>query len=63
MKTQITKVAMMVGIFMITFGMQSNAAILPLNGPEIIKGAELTFAENKCQIKDFSGKLNKKVLF
>ncbi|MEI2696413.1 MAG: hypothetical protein V9E90_15195 [Saprospiraceae bacterium] len=63
MKTQITKIAMMLGIFMINFGMHAHAAILPLNGPEILKGAELTFAENKCQIKDFSGKLNKKVLF
>lgn len=62
MKTQITKVAMLM-VFMINFGMHTNAAILPLNGPEIVKGAELTFAENKCQIKDFSGKLNKKVLF
>ena len=61
MKTQITKIAMMFMVLMINIHL--NAAILPLNGPEILKGAELTFAENKCQIKDYSGKLNKKVLF
>ena len=48
MKTQITKIAMMFMVLMINIHL--NAAILPLNGPEILKGAELTFAENKCQI-------------
>ena len=51
MKTQITKIAMMLGVFMINFGMHAHAAILPLNGPEILKGAEMCIRDRFNPLK------------
>lgn len=63
MKTYITKVGFISLFQILSFAAMMQASSLPYNGPEVTKGAELTFAENKCQIKDFAGKTNKKILF
>ncbi len=59
----LSKVSMLIMVMITLQAFTSAAASIPFNGPEMTKGAELTFAENKCQIKDYSGKLNKKILF
>lgn len=63
MKKNMTKAGFFSLFQMLSFAAMMQASTMPLNGPEKAKGAELTFAENKCQIKDYTGKTNKKILF
>lgn len=63
MKTYLTKVVFISFFQILSFAAMMQASSLPSNGPIMVRGAELTFAENKCQIRDYSGRLNKKILF
>jgi hypothetical protein len=63
MKTYLTKVVFISFFQILSFAAMMQASSLPSNGPIVARGAELTFAENKCQIRDYSGRLNKKILF
>ncbi|HEX5626092.1 MAG TPA: hypothetical protein VFX48_08750 [Saprospiraceae bacterium] len=63
MKTNMTKVVL-TGMFQfafLAFILGSNA--WPFNWLGFYKASELTFAENKCQVNDYSGRINKRVLF
>ncbi len=63
MNTNMTKVGFISFFQILSFAAMMQASSLSYNGPEGTKSAELTFAENKCQVKDYSGKTNKKILF
>lgn len=64
MKTNMTKVGFFSLFQILSFAAMMQASSLPYhNGPEMTRTAELTFFENKCELKDHTGKTNKKVLF
>ncbi len=48
---------------MLSFAAVLQAVSLPHSGPFLVKGVALTFAENKCALKEIAEKANRKVLF
>lgn len=63
MKTMMKKLGWINFFQFLCFATMLQATSLPMNGPAPLKGLELTFTENKCLIKEFSGNVNTKILF
>lgn len=63
MKTRNTKIGFISMLQIVCLAFTLNATSHPSGLHFNPKGMELTFAENKCQVKDYSGRINKKVLF
>lgn len=63
MKTRITKVGFSSMLSFLWMALSIHANSNPELPSIFSKVNEITFAENNCQIKDYNGKTNKKVLF